>query len=100
MFGIANNSEFLAAIGIANASEDIKAKVIAGLEDLAQKRLIVKLADKITDDQAEEFGKIEDQKKAYEWLITNVPDLSLIMTDVLEEMKNEILANKAKVVGA
>ena len=99
MFGIANNTEFLTAIGIANASEETKAKLIAGIEDLAQKRLVVALSDRLTDAQAEEFGAITDEKQAYDWLMANVPDFQEIVAGVLSGIKNDILQHKTAVVG-
>ena len=99
MFGIAENTEFLKAIGIADAPEDTKAKLIAGIEDLAQKRLVTRLSERLSDEQAEEFGAITDEKQAADWLNTNVPDFQQIVTEVLAGIRDEILLNKAKVVG-
>ena len=99
MFDIANNKAFLEAIGIAKAPEEVKAKLIAGIEDLAQKKLVVKISDKITDEQAEEFGNITDENQAKSWLETNVPDFSSLVTEVFEEIKNDILKHKSNVVG-
>ena len=99
MFDIANNQEFLQAIGIANSPEDVKAKLIAGIEDLAQQKLIVKISDKITDEQAEEFGQITDETEAKNWLEQNVPEFPDMVTEVFTEIKNDILQHKANVVG-
>ena len=99
MFDIANNTEFLTAIGIANAPEDVKAKLIAGIENLAQQKLVEAMSDRITDAQAEEFGNITDEQQAYNWLMTNIPDFQQIVTDVLADIKNDILTHKANVVG-
>ena len=99
MFGIANNTEFLTAIGIADAPEETKARIIAGIEDLAQKRLITKLSERLTDAQAEEFGAITDEQQAADWLTANVPDFQQIVTDVLSEIRDDILTRKANVVG-
>ena len=99
MFGIADNTEFLTAIGIADAPEETKTKLIAGIEDLAQKRLVVKLSERLTDAQAEEFGAITDEKQAADWLKTNVPDFEQIVTEVLSEIRDDILSHKANVVG-
>lgn len=100
MFDIVNNTEFLTAIGIANAPEDVKAKLIAGIENLAQQKLINAISDKITEAQAEEFGNITDEQQAYDWLMTNVPGFQQIVTDIFTEIKNDILMHKANVVGA
>ena len=99
MFDIANNTEFLTAIGINNAPEDVKAKLIAGIENLAQERLITKVSDQITDEQAEEFGQITDEQQAANWLNEHVPNFESLVTEVFEEIKNEILEHKNNVVG-
>lgn len=95
MFGIADNTEFLTAIGIADAPEDTKAKLIAEIEDLAQKKLVVALSERLTEVQAEEFGAITDEKQAYDWLMANVPDFQTLVTDILAEIKNDILSHKS-----
>jgi len=99
MFDIANNTEFLTALGINDAPEDVKTKLIAGIEDLAQQRLVVKLSERLSEDQAEEFGNITDEEQAKNWLAANVPDFESIVTDVLSEIRYEILRQKSEVVG-
>ena len=99
MFDIANNTEFLTAIGIDNAPEDVKAKLIAGIENLAEKKLITRLSDIVTDEQAEQFGSITDEQEAANWLNTNIPNFQEIVTEVLAEIKDDIMQHKAAVVG-
>ena len=99
MFDIANNTEFLTAIGINDASEDVKAKLIAGIENLAEERLITKVSDKLTEEQANEFGQITDEQQAADWLNTNIPDFPSLVTEVFEEIKTDILKHKANIVG-
>lgn len=99
MFGIANNTEFLKEIGIADAPEETKQTLIAGIENLAQKRLVVKVSDKLTEAQAEEFGRITDDQEAYNWLTRNLPEFQDMIAEVFAEIKQEILTDKAKVVG-
>lgn len=99
MFGIADNKEFLKAIGIDNASEDVKQTLIAGMENLAQQKLVAKISERITDEQAEEFSRLTDDKQVADWLKTNVPDFESIVTEVMDDMKNDILKHKMEVVG-
>ena len=99
MFNIANNQEFIEALGIANAPEETKATLIAGLEETAQNRLVIELANILTDEQAEEFASLENPEESMSWLIKNVPNLQEIMTNVLSNMRDEILLNRQKVVG-
>lgn len=99
MFDIANNTEFLTAIGINDAPEETKAKLINGIEALAENRLIIKLSDVMTEEQAEEFGKITDEKQANDYLMSVVPNFQGIVTGVLAEIRDEILMHQATVVG-
>lgn len=99
MFDIASNTEFLTEIGINDASEEVKAKLIAGIENLAKERLITKISDKLSDEKAEEFGKITDEKEAADWINANLPDFPAMVTEVFDEIKTEILAHKANVIG-
>lgn len=99
MFGIADNKEFLTAIGIADAPEETKNQLIAGIETLAEQRLVTAISDRITEEQAEEFGNIADQQQAYDWLMANVPDFQDMVTKILSDIKEEIILHKAKVIG-
>ena len=99
MFDIASNTEFLQEIGIADAPEDVKAKLIAGIEDLAQKKLTIKISDRITDEQADEFNSITDEQQAAEWVERNIPDFPSLVAEVFAEIKGDILLHKASVVG-
>lgn len=99
MFDIANNTEFLTAIGINDAPEDVKARLIAGIEELAKERLITRISDRLTEEQANEFSQIADEQQAADWLNTNMPDFPSLITEVFEEIKTDILKHKANVVG-
>ncbi len=99
MFGIAENQEFLKAIGIADAPEETKQTLIAGIEDIAQKKLVIKLSERLTEEQAEEFSKITDEKQASDWLLTNVPDFEAMVTEIFNDIKYDIMQHKMEVVG-
>lgn len=99
MFDIANNTEFLKEIGINDAPEETKATLIAGIEDLAEKRLITRLSEVMTDAQAEELSKITDEQQVYDYLLSVVPNFQDIATGILADIKREILTHQAKAVG-
>lgn len=99
MFDIANNTEFLTAIGVNDAPEDVKAQLIADIEELAQQRLIVKISDKITNEQAEEFNSITDEQQAADQLKANIPGFDDFVTEVFAEIRDELLAEKANKEG-
>ena len=100
MFGIANNTEFLTAIGINDAPEETKATLIAGLEELIKNKLITEMSNRLTDAEAEEFGNIADEEEAYNWLNTHVPDFNDIVKKIIGDVQYDILKHKTEVVGA
>ncbi len=99
MFDIANNTEFLTEIGINNAPEEKKAALIAGLEQLAQDRLINRLTEVMTDEQAKEFSEITDEQQAYDYLMRVVPNLQDIVAEIFSDLKKEILTRQQSIVG-
>ena len=99
MFDIANNTEFLTEIGINNAPEEKKAALIAGLEQLAQDRLINRLTEVMTDEQAKEFSEITDEQQPYEYLKRVVPNLQDIVAEIFSDLKKEILTRQQSIVG-
>ncbi len=97
MFGIADNHEFLTAIGVENApNRDV---IVANLERIAQQKLAIKISERLTPDQLEEFNNINDEEQAARWLAGNLPDLLKLVTESLADMKNEVLATKGMVLG-
>ena len=99
MFNIANNTEFLQALGINDADEEVKNTLIAGIEDIAKQRLVEKLSERLTEEEAEEFSKIEDEQQARDWLLNHIPDFENMVTEILSDIRYEILKQKAEVVG-
>ena len=97
MFDISENHEFLTAIGIENAPN--RDEIVANLETIAQQKLTIKISEKLTPAQLEEFDNIADEEQAANWLAANLPDLPNLVTASLSEMKDEILSTKAAVLG-
>lgn len=94
MFGIADNAEFLKDIGIANASDEDRQAVISKIEELAKKKLIIKMSERLGEDKAEEFAQIDDDEESYRWLLTNMPDFESIVGGIIEEIKDEVMKAK------
>ena len=97
MFGIADNHEFLSAIGIEKAPN--RDELVASLEELAAQKFTIKLAGRLNTEQLEEFNAIEDEKQAADWLNAHVPDFQSLVTEALAEMRDEILTMRATVLG-
>lgn len=97
MFGIADNHEFLVAIGIEDAPN--RDTIVADLEKIAQQKLTIKISEKLTSAQLEEFNNIVDEEQAANWLNTNLPEFPNLVTESLSEIRDEILSTKAAVLG-
>ena len=97
MFGIADNHDFLVAIGIENAPN--RDAIVANLEKIAQQKLTIKVSERLSSAQLEEFNNIVDEEQAANWLANNLPEFPNLVTESLSEMKNEILSTKEKVLG-
>lgn len=97
MFGIADNHEFLSKIGVENAPN--RDEIVAQLETLAQQKFIIKLSEKLTNEQLEELDSIEDEEQVARWIQTNVPDFDKLAEAALAEIKYDILINEAAVLG-
>lgn len=97
MFGIADNHEFLTAIGIENAPN--RDAIVQQLEEIAQQKLTIKISEKLTPEQLEEFNNITDEDQVANWLNTNLPDLPNLVTEAFSEMKDEIISTKTAVLG-
>jgi|GEM_PF-5394741 len=82
-------------LGLQNQPENVKQAVVAIVYDTFNKRVIMALSDKLTDEQLKTFGgmvgKASDDE-IVEWIDSNIPDSKEViaseMKTMLEEMKN------------
>ena len=93
------DDKFLQEMGLTAMPEDQKQKFL----DYVQEELEVRIGDRIskglTQTQLNEFDMITDHAEAANWLEKNRPDYREIVARTIEEMKEEIRANRAKLVG-
>ena len=72
--------------------------------DYVQEELEIRIGERISRGLPEallnEFDMITDPREAAAWLEKNRPDYREIVTRTIEEMKEEIRANRAKLVSA
>ena len=94
------NEQFLQEMGLSAMPEEQKQKFL----DYIQKELEIRIGERIsrglTKVQLNEFDMITDPAEASKWLEKNRPDYREIVTSTINEMKEEIRANRAKLVGA
>ena len=94
------DDQFLEEMGLQAMPEAQKQDFL----DYVQRELEIRIGERISRGLPEtllnEFDLITDPREAAEWLEKNRPDYREIVTRTIEEMKEEIRANRLKLVGA
>ena len=94
------DDKFLQEMGLQAMPEDQKQKFLDYVQEELEVRIGERISKGLTETQLNEFDMITDPKEATEWLEKNRPDYREIVNRTIEEMKDEIRANRAKLVGA
>ena len=92
------NEQFLQEMGLSSMPEEQKKKVLAYIQEELEIRIGERIAKGLTETQLNEFDMISDQSEATKWLEKNRPDYRDIVARTIEEMKQEIRANRDKLV--
>ena len=94
------DEKFLQEMGLQAMPEDQKQKFLDYIQEELEVRIGERISKGLTEAQLSEFDTITDQAEATKWLEQNRPDYREIVTRTINEMKNEIRANRARLVGA
>ena len=94
------DEQFLQEMGLSAMPEDQKQKFLDYIEEQLEVRIGERISRGLTEEQLSEFDTITDQAEATKWLEKNRPDYREIVTRTINEMKEEIRTNRAKLVGA
>ena len=94
------NEQFLQEMGLSAMPEEQKKKFLAYIQEELEIRIGQRISKGLTETQLNEFDMITDQAEATKWLEKNRPDYREIVTRTINDMKEEIRANRAKLVGA
>lgn len=101
MFKLDNT--LLEEIGLGSLPTDEKNKMLAHIYETLEMRVGMKLAEKMTNEQLDEFeGFIDrqDEAGALTWLETNFPNYKDVVAEQLEVLKNEIKATAPQIIAA
>ena len=93
------DEQFLQEMGLSAMPEDQKQKFLAYIQEELEIRIGERISKGLTETQLNEFDMINDPKEAARWLEKNRPDYREIVTRTINEMKEEIRANRARLVG-
>lgn len=92
------DDKFLQEMGLSAMPEDQKQSFL----DYVQRELEIRIGQRIskglTETQLNEFDLITDPVEAAKWLEKNRPDYREIVNRTIEELKEEIRANRSKLL--
>ena len=94
------DEKFLQEMGLSAMPEDEKQKFLNYIQEEVEVRIGERISRGLTNMQLAEFDAITDPVEAARWLEKNRPDYREIVTRTIEEMKDEIRANRAKLINA
>lgn len=101
MFKLDDN--LLRELGLGALPADEKNKMLAHIYETLEMRVGMKLAEKMTNEQLDEFeGFIDknDEAGALKWLETNFPNYKQVVADELEKLKAEIKQAAPQILAA
>ena len=92
------DDNFLQEMGLSAMPEQERQDFLNYVQEELEVRIGERISKGLTEAQLNEFDAITDQAEATAWLEKNRPDYREIVMRTIEEMKNEIRANRAKLV--
>lgn len=94
------DEKFLQEMGLSAMPEDEKQRFLDYIQEELEVRIGERISKGLTEVQLNEFDLITDQAEAVRWLETNRPDYREIVSRTINEMKEEIRANRARLVSS
>lgn len=92
------DDKFLQEMGLQAMPEDQKQAFLNYVQEELEVRIGERISRGLTEVQLNEFDMIADPAEAAEWLEKNRPDYREIVNRTIEEMKDEIRANRSKLL--
>ena len=92
------DDNFLQEMGLSAMPEGQKQEFLDYIQEELEIRIGERISKGLTEVQLNEFDMITDQAEAAKWLEKNRPDYREIVTRTIEELKQEIRANRSKLI--
>ncbi|MBR3180205.1 hypothetical protein IKF57_01600 [Candidatus Saccharibacteria bacterium] len=92
------DEQFLQEMGLSAMPEEQKQKFLDYVQEELEVRIGERISRGLTEAQLMEFDMLTDQAQITAWLERNRPDYREIVTRTVNEMKEEIRANRAKLI--
>lgn len=97
------DNEFLTSLGLGSLPVDEKNKLLQAIYERLEMNVGMRLAEKMTDEQLNEFeGFIDrsDEAGALSWLETNFPNYKQVVAEELEKLRTEVSASAPQILAA
>lgn len=101
MFKLDNN--FLTSLGLSSLPVDEKNKLLQHIYERLEMNVGMRLAEKMTDAQLDEFESFidrNDEQGALRWLETNFPNYKQVVAEELEKLKQEVSQAAPQILAA
>ena len=92
------DDKFLQEMGLQAMPEDQKQAFLDYIQEELEIRIGERISRGLSEVQLNEFDMISDPAEAAEWLEKNRPDYREIVSRTINEMKEEIRANRSKLI--
>ena len=92
------DENFLQEVGLSAMPEEEKQDFLDYVKNELELRIGERIAEGIATEKLAEFDRINDPEEAGLWLKTNRPDYRDIVTRTIAEMKEDIRANREKLL--
>ena len=92
------DEKFLQEMGLSAMPEEQKQQFLAYIQEELEVRIGERISRGLTEFQLNEFDAITDQAEATKWLEKNRPDYREIVNRTINEMKEEIRANRSRLI--
>lgn len=97
------DDNFLQSVGLGALPQAEKDKLLAHIYETLETRVGMKLAEKMSDEQLDEFeGFIDtnDEAGALKWLESNFPNYPQVVKAELETLKSELQRDAPKIIAS
>ena len=92
------DEKFLQEMGLSAMPEDEKQRFLDYVREELEVRIGERIARGLTEVQLNQFDMITDPAETAKWLEINRPDYREIVTRTINEMKEEIRANRDRLI--
>ena len=95
--------ELLEDVGLGELPRETGRAVLRGFYEELEHRVGVRLADRMTDAQLDEFEALfeaGDDKGAFAWLESSFPDYKLVVAAEFDRLKGELAGQGARLMAA